>query len=537
MKSSETGLILILSAILLALCLRLPELELRPMHTDEAVHAVKFGRLLEFHEYIYDYNEYHGPTLNYFNLIPAWLAGTQKITQVNEFLLRVVPVFFGVLLIVLHLWLIPGLGSRIVAFSAVLLAVSPAFVYYSRYYIQEILLVCFTCGIIAAGYRYLRSRKLLWILLTGMFIGLAHATKETCVIAFGSMILALLLVYLTHKKFLTAGRPKINILHLFLMLAAAVLVSAAFYSSFFTHIPGVLDSLRFWSTYLDRAGQNDFHTHPWYYYLQLLLYNHEPNRPLWTEGLIVILALIGLLAIFTPRGKAILTAQTNISLPLLRFLAFYTLLMAILYSAIPYKTPWCMLGFLHGFILLAAVAIVVLFALLKAIPWKIIFGIFLLAGIVHLIWQGYQADYKYPADTANPYVYGHTSPDIYPIVDRIEAVAQIAPQGRDMNIAVICPAHDYWPLPWYLRSFSRVRWLDRVTDQIAGCDLVMASPALEDELIEKLYQLPPPGQKNLYVPLFDTYLELRPAVELRGYLTSDLQQRLNASQQKPDTTP
>jgi hypothetical protein len=172
-----------------------------------------------------------------------------------------------------------------------------------------------------------------------MFIGLAHATKETCVIAFGSLLAALLLVYLTHKKSFATGRPKINILHLFLMLAAAVLVSAAFYSSFFTHIPGVLDSLRFWSTYLDRAGQNDFHIHPWYYYFQLLLYNHEPGRPLWTEGLIVILALVGLLAIFTPRGKAILTAQTNISIHLLRFLAFYTLIMAILYSAIPYKTP------------------------------------------------------------------------------------------------------------------------------------------------------------------------------------------------------
>ncbi len=537
MKSSETGLILILSATLLALCLRLPELELRPMHTDEAVHAVKFGRLLEFHEYIYDYNEYHGPTLNYFTLIPAWLGGAQKITQVNEFLLRIVPVLFGVLLIVLHLWLIPALGTRIVACSAFLVAVSPALVYYSRYYIQEILLVCFTFGIIAAGFRYLRSRKLIWILLTGMFIGLAHATKETCVIAFGSMILSLLLVYLINKKSFAAGRPKINIFHVFLMIVTAFLVSAAFYSSFFTHIPGVLDSLRFWSTYLDRAGQNDFHLHPWYYYLQLLLYNHEPNRPLWTESLIVILALLGLLAIFTRRGKAILAAQTNISLSLLRFLAFYTLIMAILYSAIPYKTPWCLLGFLHGFILLAAVAIVVLFAMLKAVPLKIVFGILLLAGAIHLVWLGYQANYKYCADTANPYVYGHTSPDIYPIVDRIEAVVQIAPQGRDTNIAVICPAHDYWPLPWYLRSFPHVRWLDRVTDQIAGCDLVIASPSLESELIEKLYQLPPPGQKNLYVPLFDSYLELRPAIELRGYLTSDLQQRLIASQQKPDTAP
>ncbi|MCB0293433.1 MAG: hypothetical protein KDH97_24480, partial [Calditrichaeota bacterium] len=57
----------------LALLLRLPGLERRPMHTDEAVHAVKFGALLEEGFYEYDPFEYHGPTLNYFTLIPAWL--------------------------------------------------------------------------------------------------------------------------------------------------------------------------------------------------------------------------------------------------------------------------------------------------------------------------------------------------------------------------------------------------------------------------------------------------------------------------------
>jgi hypothetical protein len=34
--------------------------------------------------------------------------------------------------------------------------------------------------------------------------------------------------------------------------------------------------------------------------------------------------------------------------------------------------------------------------------------------------------------------------------------------------------------------------------------------------------LPPPGKKDLYIPLFDTYIELRPQVELRGYVTKDL---------------
>ncbi len=38
-----------------------------------------------------------------------------------------------------------------------------------------------------------------------------------------------------------------------------------------------------------------------------------------------------------------------------RFLAFYTLVLTGLYAIIPYKTPWCMLSFLDGMILLAGV--------------------------------------------------------------------------------------------------------------------------------------------------------------------------------------
>jgi hypothetical protein len=40
--------------------------------------------------------------------------------------------------------------------------------------------------------------------------------------------------------------------------------------------------------------------------------------------------------------------------------------------------------------------------------------------------------------------------------------------------------------------------------------------------LRKLYELPPPGQRQLYVPLFDRYMQLRPQVELLGFVTKDL---------------
>ncbi|MHC4866123.1 MAG: flippase activity-associated protein Agl23, partial [Planctomycetota bacterium] len=84
---------------MVAVGLRLPRLDQRPMHGDEAVHAEKFRLLLEEGTYRYDRHEYHGPTLNYLTLVPAWLSGAHKLTQVSEFTVRIVPVFFGVLLV------------------------------------------------------------------------------------------------------------------------------------------------------------------------------------------------------------------------------------------------------------------------------------------------------------------------------------------------------------------------------------------------------------------------------------------------------
>ena len=94
MKWPKKCYLLILAATIVAIALRLPRLEQRPMHVDEAVNAVKFGELLEEGDYRYDPHEYHGPTLNYFTLLPAWLSGVQKYADLSEFTLRIVPVFF-----------------------------------------------------------------------------------------------------------------------------------------------------------------------------------------------------------------------------------------------------------------------------------------------------------------------------------------------------------------------------------------------------------------------------------------------------------
>ena len=516
---------LVLAAAVVGAVLRLGQLEQRPMHTDEAVHAVKFGQLLEDGIYRYDRDEYHGPTLNYLTLIPARLVSAGKLTEVRESTLRIVPVFFGVALVVLVLLLMDGLGGKAAVVAAILTAISPAFVYYSRYYIQETLLVCFTFGAIACGYRYCRNKHVLWALLTGAFLGLMHATKETCIIAFAAMGAALLLTVLTQRRqgkesgavaTVKATNPK----HLAAMIGCAAVVSMLFYSSFLTNLSGISDAARAYGAYFHRASQNQLHIHPWHYYLKMLVCWRLGEGPIWSEGLIVFLAAVGL-------GVAVIKRHSNNGdVRLFRFLAFYTLIMIVVYSAIRYKTPWCMLGFLHGMILLAGVGAA---AFLKASSRRrrTVVSVLLVAGGITLAAQAYLGSYKYASDMRNPYVYAHTDSDVFTIVQRVEEMAQADPNGFDMYVQVICPGDDYWPLPWYLRSFTKVSWQNSVDYALPIARMIVASPEVEAALIKKLYELPPPGEKDLYVYLFDSYVELRPQVELRGFVTSDLWDRFH----------
>jgi len=520
MKRPVTWCVLVVAAATAATVLRLPKLAQRPMHGDEAVHAVKFAELLQQGRYRYDPNEYHGPTLNYLTLIPARLGSQHNLAELDEFTLRIVPVFFGILLVLLVILVWDGLGGPAAFFAMVLTAVSPAFVFYSRYYIHEMLLVCFSFAVIVSGYRYLRSGNLWWVFSVGTFVGLAHATKETFIIVFVSMLSAALFVRLSAPN---ARARNIKTGHLLIMAVTAVLVSALFYSSFLTYPSGILDSFRTYANYFARGSISGSHVHPWYYYLKMLLWSRYGDGPLWSEGFVVLLAALGLALVVLNRGLG------PAALGLVRFIAFYTLVMAVIYSAVPYKTPWCLLGFYHGMILLAGIGAAALLRWASRQPIRLFVGLLLAMGTAHLAWQAYLGSYRFYADSRNPYVYAHPTTDVIRIAKRLEKLSALSPKGTQMPIQVICPGADYWPLPWYLRRFERVYWWSKIETDVPPAPVVIASPAVEDQLRRYLYNRPA-GKQQLYVPLFKEYIELRPSVEIRCYVTKQLLDRCEAQQ-------
>jgi uncharacterized protein (TIGR03663 family) len=511
-----------LAIVLLAAALRFPALEQRPMHADEAIHAAKVGRLLEQGVYQYDPDEYHGPTLYYLSLIPARLRGITRYADLDEVVLRSVPATAGVLLLLAHALLIPIVGFRAAAIAALLTAVSPAMVYYNRYFIQETLLVAFSFAAILSMCRYLRSPGVGWAIGFGASLGLMFASKETWVIAAASMAGAAFLAWVLAGPNAAEGhrwRPPAPV-HLAACGLAFLATWAVLFSSFFTHPSGLIDSLAAYTTYVKRAGASTWHIHPWHFYLGLLLYSGGDGAPVWSEAAIFGLATTGFVVIVRRH------VQPECR-PALVFLAGYAVLMTVIYSAIPYKTPWCVLGFLHGLILVAGVGAARLTEMpASRIARLAVSGAAALA-VLHLGWLAWSASYRFASDPRNPYVYAHTGTGVFEIVRAVEVLARVHPDHDGMPIEVIS-GRNLWPLPWYLRRFSTVRWETAPVNDGVHAPVILGTPDMEAAIVQKLYEWRRPGERELYVSIFDHPVDLRPAVEVRGYAARSLWERAQA---------
>jgi len=508
---------LFLLIVLGALLFRLLLLDVRPMHHDEANQAVKFGNLLEKGEYRYDRNDHHGPSLYYLTLPFAWISSGTTFASINEFTLRLVPVAFGIGFILLLFLLKGGLSLEASVFAGLFAAISPSMVFYSRYYIQEMLLVFFILGAITAGWRYARSHSLGWAAATGFFVGMMHATKETCIIAyaaiFGALMLTWTIQFRMHRQEKHIGLPHIS--HILLFLGTSILVSSLMYSSFFQNLKGPLDSVLAFGTYFSRAGEAGFHSHPWYYYLKILAYSKYGSGPAWSESLILVLGLVGGIAAFSVKSKR------NFNPQFIRFIFFYTILATVAYSLIPYKTPWNLLPFYIGFILLAGNGAIIIIKACKNLYLRGVVILALSVGVLNLGMQSYKANFKFYADPCNPYVYAHTSTDFMNLIKRIQDIAFHHPDHNQVQIKVITNPDEAWPLPWYLRSFEHVGYWQEVdaAGELSDIPFIISSidklddllPYLEDNYLSEYYGLRPEVLLALHIKrdLWENFLQSR----------------------------
>lgn len=477
------------------------------MHVDESVNSIKFGQLLENNHYRYDPIEYHGPTLYYFTLISAWLSGDKTISDADEAILRIVTVSAGLLLLA-FLFLLKNIGKDFLTASIIFTGFSSLIVFYNRYYIHESLLVSFSYAAIFLLYRFYKTQKLTYLVFSAFMFALAFATKETSAITFLGIAASVFIMKMMNKT--ERSSLSVNWKNVFLFGLTFAFTAFLFFTSFLTNLHGALDSILTFTNYFGKAGNNVEHIHPFYYYFSLVSFR-TIDEVFFSELLVLVFFIFGVIRAFSK------TNMNSNGIDFIKFISIFTIILTIIYSAIPYKTPWTMMTFWQGMILVAAFGFAELAKFIPRANWYLLLS---LIGIFMFV-QSYYNSIVYSSNPQNPFVYSHAGKDVKTIEKLLTNVAAVQAEYLNTPIYVAAPKSDYWSLPWYLRKFKKTSWNEKIGDDAYKFPIVIASPELEAELIEKLYSLAPTGEVHLYVPLFDKYLEIRPGKEMRGYIRKD----------------
>lgn len=502
---------------------RLPALNERPMHTDEAILATKFADFQKTGHFQYDPKDFHGPGLHY--LTQAWskLAGWGDSLSWTEAQLRTVPAICGLLLILVTFLLRDALGRLGTGLAMLIMAVSPMMVFYSRYFIMEVPLVLFVTLTIAALWRWSQGGGFWWLVVAGFSLGFQHATKETFVLNVAAGIAGFVAAKLIVGDFApkqsgfsmgAASKRSGKTAWIWVLLAAAI-TSVALYSGFFKDWQAVKDSATTYLNYLERSGGSG-HEKPWHYYLTLIFWRKDGLT--WTEAMIGGLGIVGMLHAFFGNHQ-----KNNSRQAFLVFLSVYTIALFGIYSFLAYKTPWSILAGQHALTLLAGVGAAALFGAFQGriagLVLRVLFGL----GLYHLVAQTSLAIHLYAADQRNPYVYSHTTRDIFRLVSTIRDLQKTAPDGA-FDILVINRDHG-WPLPWYLRDLQSVHFVSEIPETIDARVVVAESrmqPALQAKFGDKRYER-------------QTLFGLRPGVLLDLWVEQTLWERHNLRMQQEAT--
>ncbi len=467
MRHRVTTVIFLLILVAAAI-LRLIDLTERPMHPDEATGARILSNRMESGVYRFDPKHFHGPTLSMFTQPVAELRGEQDWQSLSKFSIRIVPAIWGLLTLAIILPFARQMGKVGALCAIALVASSPLLVYYNRMFIHESLLGFFALASVVLIFYYIQKPSLRMALASGVGRPLLMPTKDTFAVSYIAWGGAAGILLLENRSRLSrsviVGQIQKHARFTTIMLGLAALLTILLYTDFGSNPRGVFDFIRTFFVYELTAGHEKY----FFYYAEFLVLPKFLAGRWWSEGALLLFAIAGYL-FARMRGN-------NWA----RFLAYASAFHFLVYSIIRYKTPWLMLvPWLHV-CLLAGYGVA---CLLEKRGWFRYAGVATFALV--LAWQtqqAFRASFRFHSDGRNPYAYVPTARDVEPLAVWLEELADKAPEMRAHPVAVVGP--EYWPLPWYLRSFSEIGYWQQCPDNAREFPLLLSLPWQAQSVME-----------------------------------------------------
>lgn len=390
---------------------RLAFLDLRPLHHDEGVNYF-FAKNVINGTYRYNPLNYHGPF--YFFLI----AFSFLVLGISEFSLRLPAAVFGILIVIFPLifnWIF-GRKVKNSFFASVFLLLSPSLMFFSRYSIHEVSFVFFSVLSVYLFSLIIEKRNLSYMPFLAFSIAMLFAIKETVVVFLFILGVMLIVNFRDVKKIELRKKD-------FFLLLFSLFLFVFMYVIFFTNLfsyAGIGNSVKAFLPWIKRGIEEPGHQKPFYYYFWLLRYE-LPVFMLAIVAIIVVISASGFKKIFS------------------RNIVLWFVLSFLIYSFIPYKTPWLVINISVPICILASLG------LLEIRPEKARM-IILFFTIIYLVFFSFYLNFVIPWQAENDFAYVHTDNDILNLVGKIR---NLSDAGK-----ILIVSDEYWPLPFYFDKYK-----------------------------------------------------------------------------------
>lgn len=405
--------------ILVSVFMRTYMLDAKPMHHDEANLWYQYITKIVHNEKFFYFAPNHGYTPFYFTAIGAYFGE-------SLFNLRIVDAIVGTLAIA-ALWLLRRyIGDRALLLTSGILAISPSFIYYSRFaaFPYPFMALFSVLGLYCV-LEYFRTKMIRYIYLTFVLIAMAVTTHEITVVLIAialSFFFALWL--LNYEKFLEILKDakKINRIHILLSIILFLLIVMAIMSSFFTNMEN-----------LSKLGLQSYGGRTNEGHNKELLYYEKVLAPL------EMLSFIGLITFIFFINRSMLPI----------FIFYWAVAINCFISMMPYKIPWVYTFALLPMYLIFGISIDTLYAKIagKRI-WKNIVTAVLVLLFILTFARAIQVNYiDYDGkDAVNMLNYVGPVEDTYRLINAIKAM------NCTNDTKVLFAMSGHWPMNYYLRN-------------------------------------------------------------------------------------
>lgn len=230
--------------ILVAVVTRFWDLGSRAQHHDESMHAFYSWELFRGKGFIHN-PLLHGPLLFHANALIYFLFGASDYTS------RVAPALFGVWIVIAPYFLRKWLGRYGALAAAAMFAISPGFLYFSRFIRMDIFAAGFEILMFIAVIKYLDGRRDLYLYLLAGGLALAFSSKEIAFIT--TFIFGTFLVLLALWQWLQDRKFPPDLASFDLVITIGTLCAPLYFAALIIRVLGLWDPLDYMN-----YGQYDF---------------------------------------------------------------------------------------------------------------------------------------------------------------------------------------------------------------------------------------------------------------------------------------